>query len=137
VPSKAQIILFWGPELVAIYNDAYRPVLGAKHPGALGVPARRLFSEAWHVLEPLFMGVVNKDERVSHPTLPPVTDIGMPDMDGARAALVALTGRGQDEDRRRVRAAGFDHHLVKPADFSALQSLIASIQSDMEPPAAS
>ena len=62
VPSKAQIILFWGPELVAIYNDAYRPVLGAKHPDALGVPARRLFSEAWHVLEPLFMGVVNTGE---------------------------------------------------------------------------
>jgi len=62
VPSRAQIILFWGPELVAIYNDAYRPVLGAKHPDALGVPARRLFSEAWHVLEPLFMGVVNTGE---------------------------------------------------------------------------
>ena len=62
VPSRAQIILFWGPELVAIYNDAYRPVLGAKHPDALGVAARRLFSEAWHVLEPLFMGVVNTGE---------------------------------------------------------------------------
>ncbi|HWH49496.1 MAG TPA: hypothetical protein VN664_16990, partial [Burkholderiales bacterium] len=62
LPSKAQIILFWGPELVAIYNDAYRPVLGAKHPAALGVPAHQLFSEAWHVLEPLFMGVVNTGE---------------------------------------------------------------------------
>jgi CheY-like chemotaxis protein len=70
-------------------------------------------------------------------------DIGMPGMDGyevarrlralprgARAALVALTGWGQDEDRRRVREAGFDHHLVKPADFGALQSLIASIQRE-------
>ncbi|HKQ25744.1 MAG TPA: ATP-binding protein [Burkholderiales bacterium] len=62
LPSKAQIILFWGPELVAVYNDAYRPVLGAKHPAAVGVPARQLFSEAWHVLEPLFMGVVNTGE---------------------------------------------------------------------------
>ena len=31
-------------------------------------------------------------------------------------ALVALTGWGQEEDRRRTREAGFDHHLVKPAD---------------------
>ena len=62
LPSKAQIILFWGPELVAIYNDAYRPVLGAKHPAALGVPARRLFKELWDVLEPLFMGVVSTGE---------------------------------------------------------------------------
>ena len=68
-------------------------------------------------------------------------DIGMPGMDGyevarrlraspqePRAAIVALTGWGQDEDRKRVREAGFDHHLVKPAELDALQSLIASIQ---------
>jgi PAS domain S-box-containing protein len=68
-------------------------------------------------------------------------DIGMPGMDGyevarrlralqvqPRACIVALTGWGQDEDRRRVREAGFDHHLVKPADIDALQTLIAAIQ---------
>ena len=71
-------------------------------------------------------------------------DIGMPGMDGyevarrlrstpgaPRAALVALTGWGQDEDRRRVREAGFDYHLVKPADFATLQSLISSIQTGL------
>jgi CheY-like chemotaxis protein/two-component sensor histidine kinase len=70
-------------------------------------------------------------------------DIGMPGMDGyevarrlrasphaPRASLVALTGWGQDEDRKRVREAGFDHHLVKPADLGTLQSLITSIQAD-------
>jgi PAS domain S-box-containing protein len=69
-------------------------------------------------------------------------DIGMPGMDGyevarrmrasphaPRASLVALTGWGQDEDRKRVREAGFDHHLVKPADLGTLQSLITSIQA--------
>ena len=53
LPSKAQIVLFWGPELVAIYNDAYRPVFGSKHPAALGMPARECWSEVWDVLEPL------------------------------------------------------------------------------------
>jgi PAS domain S-box-containing protein len=62
LPSKAQIVLFWGPDLVAVYNDAYRPVYGAKHPTALGMPARECFSEAWDVLEPLFMGVVRTGE---------------------------------------------------------------------------
>ena len=38
LPSKAQIVLFWGPEFVRLYNDAYRPVFGAKHPHALGLP---------------------------------------------------------------------------------------------------
>ena len=39
LPSKAQIVLFWGTDLVTLYNDAYRPVFGAKHPDVLG-PAR-------------------------------------------------------------------------------------------------
>jgi CheY-like chemotaxis protein len=67
-------------------------------------------------------------------------DIGMPGMDGYEVArqirnqpqfknvmLVALTGWGQEEDRRRSRSAGFDHHLIKPADVSALQALMASL----------
>ncbi len=37
LPSKAQIVLFWGDDLVTLYNDAYRPVFGAKHPGARSV----------------------------------------------------------------------------------------------------
>src|SRR5688572_16542803 len=61
-PSKAQIVLFWGPDLVAIYNDAYGPVCGAKHPTALGKPAREAWSELWDVLEPLLAGVVDTGE---------------------------------------------------------------------------
>lgn len=66
-------------------------------------------------------------------------DIGMPNMNGHEAArrireqpwgksmmLVALTGWGQDEDKQRTKEAGFDHHLVKPADPSELQRLLAT-----------
>src|SRR6185295_15392975 len=62
LPSKAQIVLFWGSDLVAIYNDAYRPVFGAKHPAALGMPARECWREVWDILEPLFQSVVNTGE---------------------------------------------------------------------------
>jgi signal transduction histidine kinase len=62
LPSKAQIVLFWGPELIAIYNDAYAPTFGAKHPWALGRPARECWSEVWHVLGPLFEGVLSTGE---------------------------------------------------------------------------
>ena len=47
LPSKAQIILFWGSEFTGLYNDAYREVFGAKHPHALGRPGREAWSEIW------------------------------------------------------------------------------------------
>ncbi|MEH2324554.1 MAG: ATP-binding protein [Nostoc sp.] len=56
--SKAQICLFWGSELITIYNDAYRPALASKHPWALGRPAHEAWSEVWNVVEPLLKGVV-------------------------------------------------------------------------------
>ena len=62
LPSKAQIILFWGPDLLTLYNDAYAPVFGAKHPWALGRPAHECWREVWHVLGPLFEGVVSTGE---------------------------------------------------------------------------
>lgn len=68
-------------------------------------------------------------------------DIGLPDMDGhelarrlraepatAGAVLVALTGYGQAEDQQRAHDAGFDQHMVKPADLDRLLTLLASIQ---------
>jgi signal transduction histidine kinase len=63
LPSKAQIILFWGPEFTVFYNDAYRPVFGAKHPGALGLPGREAWSEIWdNLLFDLLAGVVRTGE---------------------------------------------------------------------------
>ena len=63
LPSKAQIILFWGPEFSVFYNDAYRPVFGAKHPSALGRPGKEAWSEIWdRQLHELLAGVVNTGE---------------------------------------------------------------------------
>ena len=44
---------------------------------------------------------------------------------GANVLLVALTGWGQEEDLRRSKQAGFDHHMTKPVDFNALKKLLA------------
>ncbi|MEA3124522.1 MAG: two-component system, OmpR family, response regulator [Caballeronia sp.] len=68
-----------------------------------------------------------------------ILDIGLPGMDGfevaremrARAVtktalLIALTGYGADSDKQKARDAGFDHHLVKPVSFTAIETVIAA-----------
>ena len=64
LPAKAQIVLFWGADFVALYNDAYAPTIGAKHPTALGRPARESWSELWDDLEPLLRRVRETGETV-------------------------------------------------------------------------
>jgi CheY-like chemotaxis protein len=67
-------------------------------------------------------------------------DVSMPDMDGyevarklrefphtRHAALIALSGFTQEEDARRARLAGFDHHLGKPVDFDLLHRVLRSL----------
>jgi len=55
--ADAQIVLFWGEEFIALYNDAYAPTIGDKHPKALGRPAREYWTELWDDLEPLLRNV--------------------------------------------------------------------------------
>lgn len=69
-------------------------------------------------------------------------DIGLPKLDGCEACrrmkeqawsdkmiLVAVTGWGQEDVRRRAREAGFDHHMVKPVDAQALMTLLAELNT--------
>lgn len=73
-------------------------------------------------------------------------DIGLPKMNGyetasrirnetwgGNVALVALTGWGQEDDKRRSLEAGFDHHLTKPVDIPALRNLLAALLSTSSP----
>jgi len=53
VANPVPMLLWWGPDYISIYNDAYRPVLGTKHPWALGKPFRECWPEIRHILEPL------------------------------------------------------------------------------------
>ncbi|HMM74837.1 MAG TPA: ATP-binding protein [Gammaproteobacteria bacterium] len=70
-------------------------------------------------------------------------DLGLPGLDGCEAArrireqqgekrpmLVAVTGWGQADDRRRTNDAGFDAHLVKPVDFAVLTKLLSALEAD-------
>lgn len=73
-----------------------------------------------------------------------ILDLGLPRMDGfelarhirqrpwgRRAMLIALSGWGQDEDRRKSREAGFDLHLVKPVDSQALLRILDRARAEL------
>ncbi|MDC3961038.1 PAS domain S-box protein [Polyangium jinanense] len=108
----------------------------------------------------LMLGYLGHETRVAHDgpsTLQIATsfqpelvllDIGLPGFDGYEVArrlraqretrvaiLVAITGYGQEEDRKRARKAGFDHHLTKPVDHDRLISLIDTMVSPVDVPA--
>ncbi|MCW3843969.1 SpoIIE family protein phosphatase [Micromonospora yasonensis] len=55
--SHAQMVVFWGQDHLAFYNDAYRPTIGDKHPAVIGHSAREHWAETWDVLGPLLDGV--------------------------------------------------------------------------------
>ena len=78
-------------------------------------------------------------------------DIGLPGLNGYEVAkwirsqpdlegtmLIALTGYGQDVDRQTSLAAGFNHHLVKPASFKTIRQVLATLSptTDVKPTAA-
>jgi PAS domain S-box-containing protein len=60
--SNFPIALYWGADLVLLYNDEWSPIPGEKHPWALGRPAREAWPEIWHIIEPLFGRVMATGE---------------------------------------------------------------------------
>jgi len=51
--NRFPILLWWGPDYIQLYNDAYRPILGAKHPQSMGQPVRECWWEIYDVIGPL------------------------------------------------------------------------------------
>jgi PAS domain S-box-containing protein len=93
-----------------------------------------------HDVQVAYDGITALEVAASHRPKVVFLDIGMPGMDGYEVArrlrtqrglesvvLAALTGWGQQADRRRTAEAGFDHHLVKPLDAKALESLLKAL----------
>ena len=78
-PSPARTM--WGPDFLLVYNDAYRPFPGPRHPEALGKSAREVYPESWHVVGPLLESAMAKGETVFHKEL----SVPLPAEDGTRS----------------------------------------------------
>ncbi len=60
--SRFAIVIWWGPELVMLYNDAYRDIIASKHPAALGHPGRECWPEIWPTIKPMLEGVLQRGD---------------------------------------------------------------------------
>jgi PAS domain S-box-containing protein len=60
--SRFAILIWWGRQLIKIYNDAYAQILAKKHPAALGSPGREVWPEIWHIIGPMLEGVLDRGE---------------------------------------------------------------------------
>jgi two-component sensor histidine kinase len=150
LPAKAQIVLFWGPEFVALYNDAYAPTIGDKHPKALGRPARENWAELWDDLEPLLRRVLETGETVFAQDRPfyierhgypetvyfdishsPVrNEVG--EVEGVFCIVCETTQRVVVEERQRLMLRETSHRLKNL--FAVVDSLISlSVRSARTP----
>ncbi|MER3435324.1 MAG: histidine kinase, partial [Leptolyngbya sp. ERB_1_1] len=64
--SRFPIAIYWGTENLLLYNDAWRPIIGDKHPWALGRPAREVWSEIWNTIGPELTGVLATGKGTFH-----------------------------------------------------------------------
>ncbi len=60
--SRFAILVWWGPDLIKLYNDAYTLILANKHPYALGRPGREVWREIWDIIGPMLHGVMERGE---------------------------------------------------------------------------
>src|SRR4051812_15644573 len=60
--SRFPIAIYWGSEYVLLYNDAWRPIAGNKHPGVLGRAAREVWPEIWDIIGPMLGSVSETGE---------------------------------------------------------------------------
>jgi two-component system, chemotaxis family, CheB/CheR fusion protein len=94
-----------------------------------------------HAVHTAYDGLEALEMAAAWPPEVVLLDIGLPKLNGYEVAerlraehggdlaLIALTGWGQPEDRRRAHEAGFDHHLTKPVELDALRQLLAGLQT--------
>ena len=97
-----------------------------------------LLEASGHNVRNSFDGLTALEEALEYRPNVVLLDIGLPGLDGYKVAkwmrhtlkdvmLVAVTGYGQDADRQRSKDAGFNHHLVKPADYDSVLQILATV----------
>src|SRR5665213_73334 len=77
--SRQPMWLWWGPELINFYNDAYLPIIGTKHPAALGRPAKQVWAEIWEQIEGRIAAAMKGESSYSETELLVMSRKGYPE----------------------------------------------------------
>jgi CheY-like chemotaxis protein len=106
-----------------------------------------LMKELGHDVRTAYDGPKSLETAIAYRPDVVLLDIGLPGMNGYDVAkrirqepdlqdivLIAVTGYGQASDRQHSQAAGFDHHLVKPADITQVEQILATVSEDKTRP---
>jgi serine phosphatase RsbU (regulator of sigma subunit) len=142
------VTLFWGPEFILVYNEAYVSLIGDKHPSALGSPAREVFPEAWDLIGPMMQDVLDgKGSTWVEDQLVPLLRRGFLEecfftfsyslvrgADGAAEGVldIAAETTAQVHDRRRLALLSrLNARLVDLEDAEELQAQALRLLRDM------
>jgi PAS domain S-box-containing protein len=118
--SSSPARTMWGSDLILIYNDAYRPIPGPRHPHALGKSAREVYSESWNVVGPLLEEALTTGKTVFHQRLP----VPLPTEAGIRDAYLNYAFNPIFEDGKIAGLFGSLHDVT--GEVIALRKLAES-----------
>jgi len=144
--SRFQLAIYWGPELVFLYNDAERQVIGSMHPHALGKPAREVLVDMWETVGPMLHGVLTSGEATWSVDQPLMIDryglveeafftwsySPIPDDDGGIGGVLLVTEETTQRvlaERRLREAAERERKLRGEAD--AHRALLETVLNQM------
>jgi len=133
--SAFAILVWWGPDLVMLYNDAYIPVIASKHPRALGSAGKDVFPEIWDIVGPMLENVISRAEAVRADDLllllerngypeecyftffySPILDESGGGVGGVFTPVQETTDRVIGERRLKTLARSAELHALKAAD---------------------
>jgi PAS domain S-box-containing protein len=106
--SSSPARTMWGPDLILIYNDAYRPIPGPRHPFALGKSAREVYKESWNVVGPLLEEALATGETVFYEKLL----VPLPTKSGLRDAYLNYSFNPIFEDGKIAGLFGSLHDVT-------------------------
>jgi len=144
--SRFQLAIYWGPELIFLYNDAEREVIGSLHPYALGKPAREVLVDMWETVGPMLHNVLKSGEATFSVDQPLMFDryglveeafftwsySPIPDDDGGIGGVLLVTQETTQRvlaERRLHEAAERERKLR--ADADSQRALLETVLNQM------